>query len=280
LTICDYLDLLNFQFSILGFTETWLHENSPPFKIDGYNLISNNRKDEAGGGVALYIHDSLIFNLGNDVFPDNNICESLFIKIPRSGQKNIIVGVIYKPPKVNPATFVDSFDIVLQQINKENKKTFIMGDFNVDLLQYGSHRPTQNFVNSIFSNYHRPLINKPTRITDTTATIIDNIISNNLDDDMSCGILFTEITDHFPIFQVSSLKDTHQPQHCANQSRRIINAGGIARFSYDLVETDWSDVLSNEDPNQAFNLFHSKYTSMYDANFPVQQVKSKTTCKL
>ena len=79
-SICDYLDLLNFQFSILGFTETWLHENSPPFKIDGYNLISNNRKDKAGGGVALYIHDSLIFNLRNDIFPDNNYVNHCLLK--------------------------------------------------------------------------------------------------------------------------------------------------------------------------------------------------------
>ena len=120
-SICDYLDLLSFRFSILGFTETWLHENSPSFEIDCYKFLSNNRKNKAGGGVALYIHDSLEYILRNDLALDNNTCESLFIEIPRSGQKNIIVGVIYKPPKVDPATFVDSFDIVLQQINQENK---------------------------------------------------------------------------------------------------------------------------------------------------------------
>ena len=50
-----------------------------------------------------------------------------------------------------------------------------MGDLNIDLLKVDDHRPTHNYLELIFSYSLLPTINKPTRITETTATIIDNI---------------------------------------------------------------------------------------------------------
>ena len=78
--------------------------------------------------------------------------------------KSIIVGIVYKPPDTNVNSFVDAFDILLTEIGKENKLAYILGDFNIDLLKHEHHNPTQNVTNSLFSNYHLPLINKPTRI--------------------------------------------------------------------------------------------------------------------
>ena len=54
-----------------------------------------------------------------------------------------------------------------------------MGDFNIDLLKVGDHRPTHDYLELIFSYSSLPTIYKPTRITKTTATIIDNILTND-----------------------------------------------------------------------------------------------------
>ena len=48
-----------------------------------------------------------------------------------------------------------------------------------------------------------PLITRPTRITSNTATLIDNIFTNNIDDQFYSGLLFTHISDHLPIFCVN-----------------------------------------------------------------------------
>ena len=76
--------------------------------------------------------------------------------------------------------FSDKFSNILSQISKDNKHCYVMGDFNLNLLQYNYHVPTQEFIDSLFSHAFLPLISNPTRLTSYSATLIDNIFTNNL----------------------------------------------------------------------------------------------------
>ena len=55
-----------------------------------------------------------------------------------------------------------------------------MGDFNLDLFQYNHHVPTQECIDNLFSHAFLPLISNPTRLTSYSATLINNIFTNNL----------------------------------------------------------------------------------------------------
>ena len=59
-------------------------------------------------------------------------------------------------------------------------EAYIMGDFNVDLLKLDTHGPMSDFMGEFMSGGFYPLISLPTRLTDTTATLIDNIWTNNV----------------------------------------------------------------------------------------------------
>ena len=48
-----------------------------------------------------------------------------------------------------------------------------------------------------------PLISRPTRITSNTATLIDNIFSNNLENHAFSNLFFTDISDHLRFFTVT-----------------------------------------------------------------------------
>ena len=82
--------------------------------------------------------------------------------------------------------FTDHFIATLTKLN--NKRVFIMGDFNIDLLNCDTHSPTKDFVNSFLSNQSLPCISLPTRISDCSLTIIDNIFTNIVDAQLICGI--------------------------------------------------------------------------------------------
>ena len=76
----------------------------------------------------------------------------------------------------------------------------MMGDFNINLLKYQSHPETNDFIKLMVSHYLLPHILHPTRVTDHSATIIDNIFSNNVESDTVGGNISCQITDHFPQF--------------------------------------------------------------------------------
>ena len=63
---------------------------------------------------------------------------------------------------------------MLEKLNKENsKKIFLLGDFHIDLLQYKTSEPANNFVDTL-----SPLILLQIRISNSSSTLIDNIFCN------------------------------------------------------------------------------------------------------
>ena len=78
-----------------------------------------------------------------------------------------------------------------------------MGDVNINLLNSDSHLQTAEFLETLYSFSFSPLITKPTRNTDNTATLIDNIFTNYSPNKKGvAGILCTDITDHLPIYYI------------------------------------------------------------------------------
>ena len=75
-----------------------------------------------------------------------------------------------------------------------------MGDFNVDLLKCEKSQISQNFLLSLQSCYLIPTIDKPTRVRNNSATLIDNIFINNRDKFLASGNIISHISDHFPPF--------------------------------------------------------------------------------
>ena len=64
----------------------------------------------------------------------------------------------------------------MDMISKERKECVIMGDMNIDLLEYESHRKkTNDYLENIFAHGFIPVITKPTRICNSSATLIDHI---------------------------------------------------------------------------------------------------------
>ena len=79
---------------------------------------------------------------------------------------------------------------------KERKQVFLLGDFNINLLNYNDHQPTNDFLDSLASNSFIPYILHPTRITSHSKTLIDNIFSNYISHEIISGNISATISDH------------------------------------------------------------------------------------
>ena len=75
-----------------------------------------------------------------------------------------------------------------------------MGDFNIDLLKFDSRSATDGFLNTLGSNFFPPHILQPTRITDHSATLIDNIFLNSIEHFSISGNIVHDLSDHLRKF--------------------------------------------------------------------------------
>ena len=181
--------------------ESFLHDaNAHLFRLPGYNFICKNRVNMRRGGVCMYINDSIQFNLRDDlaIFEEGEF-ESIFIETANT-INTTIVGEIYRIPNTNSTLALARYDNILSKLS--NSPNVIIGsDSNFDLLQTDSHIPTTNLLNLIFTNSFVSTITKPTRVTHTSATLIDNIlVKSNNNSKVHSGIINTHISDHFPFF--------------------------------------------------------------------------------
>ena len=115
----------------------------------------------------------------------------------------LLLEIYIRPPNTNITQFIDYIIQLLDSIKKENKIVYLIGEFNLNLLNAESHHLTSEFLETLYSYSFMPFINKPTRVQKNTASLIDNILSNSYDNpDSLSGILYTDVSDHFPIFHI------------------------------------------------------------------------------
>ncbi|KAJ8044616.1 RNA-directed DNA polymerase from mobile element jockey [Holothuria leucospilota] len=275
----DYLSLLNHNFSVIGFTETWLTDNiSPLIRLDNYSLVENHRLNRRGGGVCLFVRQKYKYVERTDLSIFNNNIESLFIElsIPHCGTK-VVVGVVYRPPSGNMSSFNDYLYDTLSKISNEKKHCFILGDYNIDLLSNGS----SDFLNTVSSCGFYPTITRPTRITDHSASLIDNILTNvalcNEVKIVSTGILPTDISDHFPIFISIRIGVNMKEDH--GKLIQNFSTSNINTFVRSMASMNWNHVLEENDANVAFNKFHDTFKKTHDVCFPFVKIRNKRSKK-
>ena len=86
---------------------------------------------------------------------------------------------------------------ILEKLSYENKEIIIMGDFNIDILKYDTNSDSATFLDNMYENFLLPYIISPTRVTPRSQTLIDNIFSNIIEEDIISGNITTTISDHY-----------------------------------------------------------------------------------
>src|SRR6218665_2436252 len=249
---------------VLAVTETWLDRNNgDSIFIPGYSFTHSSRIGGGGGGVGLFVEKDINFRIFEPQCPCMNSYESLFVGITQKKGADIVVGVIYRPPGENLADF-----------NKEIDMLLLLGDFNVNLLKSQDHFLTNSFLNSMISHHYLPAILRPTRITETTATLIDNDFTNAYSKILDSSILTCDISDHLPVLVWMNFASVPQCYKAPNYARRI-NDDLIGHFGMILSQMDWSEVsVASEanDPNLAYAIFFDLFKNAYDRVFSLNKL--------
>ena len=166
-------------------------------------LIQTYRNDRRGGGVMIYVNKSLktkqVSRMSEVI---NDIYKCVTIEVEAERGSNIIISCLYRTPGSNIELFTEKLESLLQKFNHK-KSYYLLGDFNINLLNFEKHQGTNNFIDKLGSHGIFPLINRPTRITLESFRLIDNIYTNELKPNKS-GVLINDLSDHLPIFMILS----------------------------------------------------------------------------
>ena len=180
---------------------------------------------------------------------------------------------MYRSPSANPASFNETYKEKLQYLARYKNKTIVLvGDTNIDLIQHDKDIHAQDIINTSLSHGFTEVISRPTRITDHSATLIDHIYTNSLENTTTAGIVLVDTSDHLGTFVALNynsrrVNGTYVPKDNRPASRKFTEEN-ITKFQELIYNETWNDVKNENEPNEKYNKFHATYNKHYDTTFP------------
>ena len=290
------------NFDVLCFCETNCVINKLPngiadIYIDGFHepiIQPPARKSGKGGGLVTYINKRVcdlqsIESFKVNVDPNDLSGEFQFLKIHncKGSNKTIIIVNFYRSPSKNPKNFIDLLDSIARGLDRHSRKQIMFfGDANIDLIKYDTDVNGQNLIDTLAKHSFVQTVSKPTRITDHSATLIDHVYTNNIENITSCNVLTYDISDHLAIatainlgtFSHSRRKNLTSPRNNAKkQEVRLFREANHHIFEQLIQGETWEDVINTEGSSNKYDKFCEVYTKHYDTAYPLknQRIRRK-----
>ena len=239
--------------------------------IIGYNMIRKDR-NRNGGGVIIYLRDTISFSERNDL--TSNSLEMICLEIKKPHNKSFLVCAWYRPPNSNTILFTD-FEAFLSKCDLENYELLIMGDLNCDISKTPQDPNTRKLLFS-FSLYQiDQLINEPTRVTRTSATMIDLFFTNKPENILQSGVIHLGISDHSLIYAV---RKVNSPK-CRERLKLVRNFKNFnaTDFVWDISQISWESVVLHNNPNVCWKIWQSLFIEVLDRHAPLRNIRIRAT---
>ena len=197
--------------------------------------------------------------------------------------ENVLLCSGYRAPNTNPNEFLADYEKLLNTVNAGYNKIIIGIDHNLDLLKHRSHAPTKKFVELFEFSQQIPSITRPTRITKSSATLIDNIfVPTTLSLMFNSYLLVDDMSDQLPI--VTILRDVE----LCSKSKRVIETRDlrpkyIEKLKCKLSSVNWDEYLMVKtvipenvnvitgNVNEVFDKCHDKLLDIINKHSPIRK---------
>lgn len=234
--------------------------------MPGYNLVNCYSNSRHTGGTTIYIKSLLKFEVICSEAIDYNYW-ALWIRVQMKTE-NVMVGAIYRSPNGNCREFLTYMEEKLNEDCIHQQKTVIMGDLNIDLLKNGSD--AKNLKRIIQAAGVKQIVEKETRITDVSATLIDHIITNDFNA-REVPREFTMVSDHEIVGTKLSFEII--PGKIQDSCFRDLNPETMTRLTVELIGANWN--YTSTDVDILYTDFISVIQSALDKTAPLRKHKSR-----
>ena len=258
-------------------SETWLKNNPHVLQyvsIPGYVNVFRNRDAIRGGGVGAYLREGISFKRRSDIENIEPELEHLWLEIAgRNKHSNMLLGILYRSERLHAfQTWLDKVENLFSQLNTLwDGLLLVTGDTNVDMLQPKDPETVKyrGMLDSLNLHQH---VTKPTRVTRTSRTLIDHIISNACNRITYCDVLPCEtIGDHEGPYACINIRvNRFQVRFKFLRNEKQFNE---ASFKGDLAALPFNLVYSVDDPNEKLDMFNTLLKSCIDQHAPLRRTK-------
>lgn len=252
------------SFDIFTVSETWLHIGIPDnlLKVDTYTLYRCDRGSR-GGGLCIYLKDTLNASL-IPIRKFNNI-EQLWIKLKLNIKESLAVGVVYKPPTLGSQLFLEELEDTLGLIFPDVNDIVCTGDFNINVLNL--HNTCVNHLFSILETFHlTQIIDTPTRITNSTSSLIDLILVSTAENVLDQGVLENDISDHQTVFCVLKVSSKRNgPRLVTYRNFKNFN---FEAFELDLFSIPWYIIFDLNNIDEKLDFLVNNILYLFDLHSP------------
>ena len=171
------------------------------------------------------------------------------------------IGYVYRLPRYRSddlASFTREFTDLLNFVRTRSKFVYVCGDYNIDLLKMNSNNDYCLFYENVLSLSFAPKITLPTRICDTTSTLIDNVYTNVIEKEHTCGILLRPSSDHQMYFCMMNENCTKPKTKQKYVEIEVCNQESLEKFKTEIAHAKIYTKLKKDftnDPNTNYECY-------------------------
>lgn len=273
--ICNFLHSATPVYHLYGITESRLHDSIPDtrIRIPEYDVIRRDSRRTGENGIAAYIHSSIVQYTRRRPDLEHKDIECMWLEFKlKETAPSTLVCFLYR----NPSAIGDWYDDLIEMIDtvykcKPHADILLLGDFNIDLL-----KPQPRWDGIVSSLGFKQLITLPTRVTETSSTLLDHIYSNNHSSVLNASLADLSISDHSPIF---CTKTTKMPKS-NHKGHTVISFRSFKNFDRDSFLSDlnvarFDQVFNHTVPDQALECWYDTLLPIINKHAPIKKMRVK-----
>lgn len=246
--------------------------NCKPEEIKFYHLQNFNvtyycREKKKGGGIIIYTKENI--NITESKHMNFKYTENIEIQMD---SKNIILNVIYRPPKMNINEYLKELKKWLKIKEVKQKDIILIGDVNINTLE--DNNITQSYLELLAENKIINTIRKPTRVETRkgriTRTCIDHV-NLRTKNKFTSGIIEEKIADHYFIYTKISESKINDANELVEME--IFNQEKLNEM---IMEYNWDTLINeNQDCEELYNKFVHIYNELLKKAVKTIKIKKK-----
>ena len=266
--------LYKHDFDILALSETFLCENisDAQVNIEGYKLYRKDRVGRIGGGVAFYVKDGI--EAIPEVKLNDSDIEALWLRLVYPFRPPILICCMYRPPNSSTQYYDKMLEVIDASINI-TEDIIILGDLNFNyVIDENLSKNPIHYIENLY-NLHQ-LVTSPTRVTPTSSTTLDLILTSIPDDHVSTSVLKIALSDHYLVYSEMKFRKP-------DQKHKSIRFRNYKQFSPELFLNDLDLELKqnfsiNDNLEITWDSFKNSFLKISNRHAPINIRRLKNRC--